>query len=1325
MLKIRGGPVAADFPIVDRNKRISMASKAVLEAYRPGNWVIDDIGGQNDYGLDFQVYVDVEGGVQHTFFIQLKGSEKLDLVNDGQEIAYRMKRRTLNFYANTQEDVMLAVAEVKLSASGKAIPAESTIHWAWMSDQLRVKRGGPHELDLSDAETQTVHLAIGQLIHEELRIEPHLQSRLQLVKTASSLEEILRQNKRIGGSSRHPALGRLLSAAQARPDELVTFVLSVETGGTAAWPPEALEIRAMLRAGNTAQAEQVLAKLGEAGFGSTPFLRALFISQRAKMLVQRGRQDEALELFEEAYAIDATEENLLPVAELKILHAVDRNDMAAIRNLLALLSNAESEDGLSLRVRGHVSVRELDEAERLLQRITDRKQTLAKVVLLAGQRKFDELIELAVAAESDPDLLRADLTCVQLVAARAAWSGATENVTLLNDLNELPLSGAIGTDLDLAEKSWCLTQKCLRGLREAGWPPNTDVLAPVVCAVASLLGKEAEAIQLLADASAARPEYLDLQRNFELLAVGSDATELALAANRRQPEELEVLIRRTNLLFELRRFDECHVMALKIARLEGKQHKNIPLALTIGFAAAHKAGRHAAAQEIYQTLEADADWAPFVPFAEFVRRGTLGITDPSPTDALREGLRTHPDAWLLAANLFLNLNVNEPEPAREAVEIAKKLKARALLSLNDTQRLVAAHSTLTQWQDAANEAAEGLLRFKGDERLLATAAVAEEMMGHTGKAIQMLETVVEAGTSRIPNVHNFMGLAFRLGRTDSVRKAIDRLLELESDGEERKELLRLSSLVYFKQAEYAQAHETARGLGDLVNQEDERDEGILVNLLMAVTSTGPEPDGTFIEWARARADAFCARWPESRMFRRVALPPQGLVDIDDLHDVFDSIGGNSRERLAGFQTRERQAQAGELPVPFIVRPGFVFHYIGDAFTLWEAAKASRYGDHQFHLAILLQIQEEKSPDATRDVPLLDLTALLVVDSLGLFDLLFSAFERIAISKATVGYVSQQANGVLASGVGAETAARILKHVNRWVDKIDQPGTSSAPKGEELTPLHVMREYVELAKQKGYLAYYDDAILRAMIRADDAAVRFCTSLEAMEILDNRGELEPSEVSLKLAALVGWHVGISVTDRYLIAALDGATPKGFAGSAAQLHQCFTDHKPFITLVRAIWDSAKSAKDLIGHMGDLLRSMMLREETKTDAVAAVLACWFGRVRFLQQNDGLGWALICYPVLLAMQGLPRDAGGKLLSILQQAVQICVGERAMSQDIEKQVVHQLGIIVGRMAHNIPREGGQFLATLQVALPTKTVAGDIFAAAYTAGYVQASAADKK
>ncbi len=58
-----------------------------------------------------------------------------------------------------------------------------------------------------------------------------------------------------------------------------------------------------------------------------------------------------------------------------------------------------------------------------------------------------------------------------------------------------------------------------------------------------------------------------------------------------------------------------------------------------------------------------------------------------------------------------------------------------------------------------------------------------------------------------------------------------------------------------------------------------------------------------------------------------------------------------------------------------------------------------------------------------------------------------------------------------------------------------------------------------------------------------------------------------------------------------------------------------------------------------------------------------------------------------------------------------------MSQDIES--------IVGRIAHDIPRADSEFLATLQIALPTKTVAGEILDAAYTAGHVQAPASRKR
>lgn len=1312
--------MAADFPIVDRNRYVNKAAKAVLDAQSPGNWIAEPLDGENDFGFDYLVYVDVNGGVQYTFFLQLKGTEHVELINEGTQIAFRLKRRTLNLYANTVPDVMLAVAEVVLDSAGKVIHAESKIHWEWLSKQLIEKRGGTNQLDFTGAETQTVHVPVDQLLHDQLRVETHLQQRVEATKLALSLEEILRRVKNIGGSQGQPTLDRLLSAAQARPEALVAFILGSEAGGSATWPEAALEIRAFLRAGSTAQAEEALVKLGNDGFGSTPFLKALFLSQKGKTLVQRGQRDRALGLFEQAYATDGTEENLLPLAEMKFLKAVDSEDKVAIRETLALLTGAESDDGLSLRVRGYVSLNELAEAELCQARITDRKKTLSQVVLLSGQRRFHDAVDAAIAAELDTDLSVADLASVQLVAARAAWSGATAEVTALNEANELPLSGALGTDLALAEKAWAMAKNCLDSLRSIGWPPNVEVLAPVICGVAGMLGRQEEAIRLFGDAPARRPEYIDLQHNFELLAIGASDAELALSANLRQPERVEVLIRRTNLLFELRRFDECQVTALKVARWEGEPHKNTPLALAIGFAAAHKVGRLAEAKEISDVLSKRPEWAAFAAFAEFARRGTLDQKSPSPAEALRDGLAVDPDSWLLVANLFLNLNVNDEESAQEAIELAKKLKTRALLSVDETQRLVAAHATLAQWQESAGEAANGLTRFKGDERLLAMAAVAEEMLGHTGRAMSMLESVVEAGTSRIAAVHNFMGLAFRLGRTDSVRKAIDRLLELQSGRTERLELLRLSALVYYKQGEHAKSHQTARGLGELVDSSIEEEEGMLVNVVMAVTITGPKPDEEFLVWARARVDAFCERWPASRIFRRVRLPEHGLLDLDDLHEAFDSVGGDSRARLAGFESRERRARAGELPIPFTVRPGFVFHYIGDAFTLWEAAKASRYDDHQFHLSIAFQGAEPKSPDATRDTPLIDLAALLVVDSLGLFSALFKVFERVAISRATVGYISQQANGVLASGVGAETATRILALINHHLDRIDQPGTDSAPKGEELTALHVMREFNELAKRGSYVAYCDDAILRAMVHAEDRGVRFCTSLDVMEILDLQRELSPATISLKLAALVEWNVGIFVSDRQLIASLDGAVPSDFHGGAARLHEHFIAHRPFVTLSRAIWDGGKSANDLITHMGNLLRSMMSNQKTNTDAVAAVLACWFGRVRWLRQTAGLDWMLACFPVLIALLGLPKQTGSKLVSILQQAVEICVGEQSMSMSVENDVIRELATIVGRLSYNNADVGRELMERLTIALPVGTATGDIFQDAFTAGFLAAS-----
>lgn len=659
--------MASDFPIVDRNRLISEASKLLLDHLRPSSWHVVHIGGDVDFGLDVLVHLEVDGGVRHVFFIQLKGTESPDLIEGGSQISFPLKRRTLNLYATTSSDVMLAVAVVALDQTGKLILDTSKISWQWMSKELARLRGSSHALDLSDAGTTKVRVPVEQQLHARLDVGEHFERQLAITRAAVSLEDILSQSATVDVTAAQPIIARLADAAQRRPEVFSAWIAFYGPEEVEALPPAAHEIRVLLRAGNTAQADGALKKLLPEGFGPSPAQQAGYLGMRAKVLFQQGCRAEALMLFEEAYTVHATVENLLPLAEMRFLRAVDSKDHGGIRAVRASLASVQSDDGLALRLRVHIALNEIDEAQRCLDRIAEGKRLLPRVVLLASQRQWREALNAAKDAERDAQMSASDLTGVQLIAARAAWSAATESVVPRAGTEELPLSGAVGTDIEPARAAWEMAVKALDGLKAQNWPPNVELITPVVCGVAGVLGQHSRALELLADAGTHRPQYEDLQHDLELLAIGAREPELALTANVRQRVSIDVLTRRTSLLFELRRYAECLDAALAIARSSECPTERSPMALATGYAAAHRIGHHVEAEELYRTLYSRPEWGEYLFFGEFARLSHVHPGGEEPLVALRNGLIAHPQSWLLMANLFSNLNVNEPAAAAEAV----------------------------------------------------------------------------------------------------------------------------------------------------------------------------------------------------------------------------------------------------------------------------------------------------------------------------------------------------------------------------------------------------------------------------------------------------------------------------------------------------------------------------------------------------------------------------------------------------------------------------------------------------------------------------------
>jgi hypothetical protein len=203
------------------------------------------------------------------------------------------------------------------------------------------------------------------------------------------------------------------------------------------------------------------------------------------------------------------------------------------------------------------------------------------------------------------------------------------------------------------------------------------------------------------EAGTARPEYRELQENLELLAIAAGELEIALEANRRQPQTHAVLVRRSMHLHHAKEFSECVGTALSCLATIDQAVAQTPMALVMGTAAASRLGRAGDAERLMEAVRSKEAWGEYEYFGRFVLANEARDSEtPVHLHALRDGLERFPSSRLLAANLFSNLNASAPEIAAEVVELAGRLRVVAELAQDDAYRLVDALLKLERWAES-------------------------------------------------------------------------------------------------------------------------------------------------------------------------------------------------------------------------------------------------------------------------------------------------------------------------------------------------------------------------------------------------------------------------------------------------------------------------------------------------------------------------------------------------------------------------------------------------------------------------------------------------
>ena len=1302
----------ANFPTVDRKRLISSASKALLIERHPAHWEPTEQSGGSDFGFDYSIQLAPLGQVTYTLRAQLKGTESPTLSADGQTLSIALKRTTLNMYATTPEEVMLLVAVVQLRSDGKVDPANSHLYWSWLAPELERLRGSRYAVDESDQETFVVHVPISQEVTTNLDVTPYLERRLEEARATETLESIAQKAGIVPAGVDDP-MQQLVKAVVANP---LMFFREVDIDDDHLPPDGApglaiAQALSYVRAGQTTLAEDAVAQLDRAQFDGKPVLTAALLSVEGKIAVQRRRRVEALGLFEQAYSADPTERHLLARAEVRFLQAIDEGDKPAIAAVAALLADVRSDEGLSLLVRVQVAAGDFAAAHMTVARVGEPARAMPHLVVLSGERRWADVRAEALRALSVPRLSRQDAMGLRLVAARACWSQALSTAAIAPDKAEMPLTGLPGIDLDAAKAAWAFSKDCLLDLKKLGWQPNVEILAPIAMASAAAIGRHDEALPLVREAASSRPEYQELQENVELLAIGAGNIEVATEANLRLPETHAVLVRRTCLQFQAKQFPVCLETALRCLSSLDEAVEQTPMAFAMGSAAAIKLARTADADRLIAGIRHDPSWVEFEYFARFAQE-SMRSEGKAPLTELRDGLKRIPNSRLLLSNLFSNLSVDDRDQASEIVGLARRLRAEAALSDKDWFHLVLALLKLSLWEDAERESRGSIERFGETDRTVSLLAIAVEMQGHTGEAIGLLERALTLGANRAATLRNYLGLCLRLGRTLAAQETIEKLLGLESDRAGRLDLLRLNALLLSQLGRSDDAYLVVRDLAQTVDRGVELEEGMYLNLYMSVTLHMPRLPEEELTAVGERTKAFSATWPESRLFKVMTLPADGTVSVAKLNALLGEVlGHDSQERMLEFVQRETQARDGQLPVPFVARPSFVFHYIGDAFTLWEYSKRSKPEDRQYHLVCATTDQMPASRDVLRDIPLLDLPALLVVHDLGLFEVLFSLYPRIAISRVTVDYISQHARGVFINDVASKIAESLLDVINANLRRIDQPA-SDRQAVQEVHPKTLLDDYVTLAESGRWAVYSDDAITRVWVDHKRSGTQGLCTLDLMRFADEQGLLSPAHVGKHMAQLAAWNVQISVVARYFLATLEGALDGATGLSASKRLDRFYRHEPFTVLARALWHADKSPSDLIKHIGELVAGLLQEASVEEESVAALWAFWFIRMRMTPKFNLLDWDLLNYSLVMALLASPPGAEQRIVRNMLNVSELTLDPNRVSTKDMDQVIARLGATVGGIASRHLANGERIRARIAEALRPGTHDGDLFEGAY-------------
>jgi tetratricopeptide (TPR) repeat protein len=1137
-------PSRPNLPIQSESQKIGTLAARAFQRDLSDDW-IDSGSDQNDFGWDYWISIRNSStrNVGPDFFVQLKGTGCPGWVSDTAFLSQELSVSAVNYLLQRSCPVLLAVCDVE--------DPTRPIYWAWLEDALEASADDWHN-----------QKSVTLRIPKENRFVPS-RSRIEAEALSWHADQKIRRALAEAAAIAVPHATdgdecEVAAPYRAKQRALVAFakadLIDVGPDGTDPTPVSAEErdIRTKLREAKTlidsCSHKAAAAKLAEIeadliAATVSAHTRALFLNRKGVLHLRELQYASALDLFKEAVALapdiaryqlnlitaDTLVTDDTPIRHRTWLRRVDR----------ILKGDPTSEQAIHVKARV-LATRDIDIAETFLR----------SSPLWRDKRADAQLLLAELLAGTNPVRALEALDGIDGLAARThhalSLRGYLQFKVAMGSPDESAIVHGFGPgtlDLEIIRDAAASYENACNDLARLGYPRFGEDVFRNAAQVLVVAGRPRTAIDLCNGFLRVHPDSLVVLEGISvaLNVVGEHdaAAEYLTRCVVAQPTHETAFRNLLMALFAADRFHELHERAhARLSALASPAEEKVCrefLAL-----ASAQLGNHADASHHLRILEGMDDPAGAAVAAAL--DSLVGRPQQEIRDRLRDKSEQYPTNAVLAGHLVAALLPITPHTAPEVVALLRERIAPVRqLSPREAQWLGRAEAEMGRLEAAEGTFRRALVRFPGNPRLAFDLAVTLSELGRVDEAydvmcetarseaptaaIQQNLALLAASTGRLDRSIELFEQALHRTRKPKVRRALaGQLFELRKRrGDGPKELLRIA-MQFGRRADGSQ----------LAADIEAR---FLMMCLLSCPAPMPAADHEVQAWTtevQTRLTAFCDQHPKHRALRRFKIP-EGVGGESLLSYVMTDLLAEAYPAL--LRSQQLEISARSVPYPLAFRARMLSAPGNTTVSYWEYCITSADRAHAIHCVL----HPERLAEEAAVVPLggravIDVTALLTLNELGLLDEALGCFETWIIAPETRRLLEAEALGLpavnarakaLSSWLVARRSKVTVRHVGRSkrgseeLYEMDSRGLflRAEPAYSEFL-LDGIGASMELANQLKVPLFTDEAVVRDWVIQKYAAKTFGT-VAFLAALRERGNLAVDDEAGMVARLLNWN------------------------------------------------------------------------------------------------------------------------------------------------------------------------------------------------------------